>query len=209
MKKTFFFVGALLASCFSLTSCSGGGDGNDSVNVAALSGRLLRLESPNNVLGAMYVQVRDRIGSSNGCEARFYFGTPGSNSAPGQVRVLSTVKSEESKKSWDKIEITFHINDAEISEEVNFKSFFALWLASASSAENADDTENGQEGGGQDAGGMDADSYVTGMEPMKVTLIFDSNDGGDYYMEPTTIYLDDSEEVVQTIQIEGDFYLSN
>ncbi|MBQ2814332.1 MAG: hypothetical protein IJE66_04920 [Akkermansia sp.] len=207
MKKSLFFAGALLASCFALTSCSGGGEGNDEVNVGAMSGRTFVFNSPNNALGAMYVQVGDRIGSSDSCDARFYFGTRAGSSSPGEVKLLSTVKSEEGKKSWEKCEFTFQVYDAEISEEVNFKAFFAIWLASASTAENDEDAGNNGGGGDttQDAGGMAADSYVTGLEPVKVSMNYASNNSGEYRMEPTTIYLDDEEEVVQTVVVKGDF----
>lgn len=208
MKKSLFFAGALLASCFALTSCSGGGEGNDGVNVGAMANRTFVLDSPNNPLGAMHIVVGNRIGSSDSCDARFYFGERGnSSSSSGKVNVLSTVRSEESKKSWEKCEFTFQIFNAEISEEVNFKSFFALWLASAATAENNDDADNTNGGGDttQNTGGIASDSYITGLEPVKVTMTYSSNSGGEYQMDPTTIYLDDEEEVVQVVVVKGGF----
>ena len=52
---------------------------------------------------------------------------------------------------------------------------------------------------------MSSDSYVTGLEPVKVSMNYASNNSGEYRMEPTTIYLDDEEEVVQTVVVKGDF----
>ena len=210
MKKSLFYAGLLLSSCFALTSCSGGGEGDDAVSVNAMSGRTFEFESPNSMLGTMYIDVLDRIGSSNMCEARYRFGTLASGSSRGTVKILSTQKSEESKKSWEKCDFTFHIDDAEISEEVNFKAFFAMWLSSADTADqetdNGNNNNNNNDGGNQTTSdGMASDSYVVGLEPVKVSMTYTSNNDGDYTMEPTTVYLDDAEETVQTVLIQGSF----
>ncbi len=209
MNKTLFSVGALIAGCLSLTACSGGGDGENQ-NVNAMSGRTFRLQSPSNALGTMFIRVGDRIGSSNDCNARFSFGSVANASSRGTINVSSAVKGE---KGWDKCEFTFHIDEAEISEEVEFKSFFAIFLSDAGtmgSEEDSDDNNNNNndEGGNASSSGggtIGADDYVSGIAPTKVILNFDSNNGGTYTMEETTIYLDDEEEPVQTFVITNRF----
>ncbi len=211
MKKSLFYAGMLLSSCFVFTSCSGGGEGDDTLSVNAMSGRTFVFDSPGNMLGSMYIEVGDRIGSSNVCDARYHFGTMMGGYSRGRVTILSTQKSEDSKKSWEKCDFTFHIDDAEVSEEVNFKAFFALWLSNADTADqgNEDGGNNNNNGGGDQttSDGMASDSYVMGLEPVKVSMTFKSNENGTYVMEPTTVYLDDAEEVPQTIVIDGGFVI--
>ena len=214
MKKSLFYAGLLLSSCFALTSCSGGGEGDDAVSVNAMSGRRFVFDSPGNMLGSMYIDVGDRVGSGNVCDAVYHFGTRVGGYSRGRVTVLSTQKSEDPKKSWEKCDFTFHIDDAEISEEVNFKAFFALWLSSADTADqetdNGNNNNNNNDGGNQTTSdGMASDSYVMGLEPVKVCMTFDSNNTGKYVMEPTTVYLDDAEQTPQTILVDGNFMIEN
>lgn len=213
MNKTLFSVGALLVGCLSLTACSGGGENNSEQNVGAMSGRTFRLDGPSNALGSMFIRVGDRIGSSNVCDARFSFGSVGAASSKGTVTIKSSTKGSE---GWEKCDFVFHIDEAEISEEVEFKSFFAIFLSTASTNTNTDNGNNNNNNNNDDdssssssAGSIGADDYVSGIEPTLVKLRFESNSNGVYTMEPTTVYLDDSEEPVQVYRIEGGFTVIN
>ena len=211
MNKTLFSVGALIAGCFALTACSGGGENGASQSVGALSGRTIRLQAPSNALGSMFVRVGDRIGSSTDCSARFSFGSASAASSRGTVSIQSATKGS---KGWERCDFTFHIDESEISEEVEFKSFFAIFLSAASSSGNNSDSddsnnENGDSGSSSGSGNMNSDDYVTGIAPTIIKMTFDSSNSGTYIMEPTTLYLDDSEEPVQTFLITNRFTIED
>lgn len=206
MNKTLFSVGALIAGCFTLTACSGGSDSGSGQNVGAMSGRTFRLQSPSNALGSMFIRVGDRIGSSNDCSARFSFGSVSAQSSKGTVTVQSATKGEE---GWDRCEFTFHIDEAEISQEVEFKSFFAIFLSSSSTTSDSDSEDSEGDESSSSSGDLNADDYISGIEPTVIKLTFDSNNSGTYVMEPTTLYLDDTEEPVQTFLITNRFTVEN
>lgn len=204
MNKTLFSVGALIAGCFTLTSCSGGSENNTEQNVGVLSGRTLCLQAPNSAVGSMFIQVGDRI-SGNVCKARFSFGSRSDASSDGTVVIEKSTKND---KGWEACDFTFHLNEVEISEEVEFKGFFGAYLDFTGVSNNSGDSENGE--GGEEsssAGSMDADSYIIAVLETRVKMKFDGSNIGEFTMEPTTVYLDDTEEPVQTYVIKGRFYL--
>ena len=211
MNKTLFSAGALIAGCFALTSCSGGSEGNNDQNVGVLSGRTLCLQAPNSAVGSMYIRVGDRI-SGNVCRAKFSFGSRAGASSDGTVIIDRTEKGD---KGWEACDFTFHLNEVEISEEVEFKGFFGAYMnfvdaGTTSGDDGSDDGEDSSSSSSSSSSGsFDADSYIIAVEETVVKMKFTGSDIGKFTMEPTTVYLDDSEEPVQTYVIEGRFYLEH
>lgn len=206
MNKTLLSVGALIAGCFTLTSCSGGGDGTNEQNVGVLAGRTLCLQAPNSSVGAMFIRIGDRI-SGNVCRAKFSFGSAGGASSNGTVIVDKSVKGD---RGWESCDFTFHLNESEISEEVEFKGFFGAYLEFTPVSGGGEDSEDGEEnGGGSSSSGIDADSYIISVLETEVKMTFTGSDIGEYTLEPTTVYLNDSDEPVQTYVIKGRFYFEN
>ncbi len=204
MNKTLFSVGALIAGCFTLTSCSGGSENNAEQNVGVLSGRTLCLQAPNSAVGSMFIQVGDRI-SGNVCKARFSFGARSSASSDGTITIEQSTKGD---KGWEACDFTFHLNETEISEEVEFKGFFGAYLDFTGSSSGSGDSEDGDgEEESSSAGSIDSDSYIIAVLETRVRMKFNTSNTGEYTMEPTTVYLDDTEEPVQTYVIKGGFYL--
>lgn len=149
----------------------------------------------------MYIQVGDRIGGQV-CEARFWFGKTGSPTSLGHVEIE---RSKRDDKGWKECDFTFHIYDGEISEEVNFKTFFAIFLANAGTTTNGD-AEDGEDGGQQNTdGSIGADDYVSGIPPTRIKMTFKSSTNGEYIMEETTLYLDDDEAPVTYFIPNGKF----
>lgn len=203
MNKTLFSVGALIAGCFTLTSCSGGGESNSEQNVGVLSGRTLCLQAPNSSVGSMFIRVGDRI-SGNVCKAKFSFGSRSGASSDGTVVIE---KSKKGDRGWELCDFTFHLNEVEISEEVEFKGFFGAYLDFTDVSSGSEDSENGEEDqGSSSSGSMDSDSYIIAVLETRVKMSFTGSDVGEFTMEPTTVYLDDSEEPIQTYVIQGRFY---
>ncbi len=203
MNKTLFSVGALIAGCFTLTSCSGGGESNSEQNVGVLSGRTLCLQAPNSSVGSMFIRVGDRI-SGNVCKAKFSFGSRSGASSDGTVVIE---KSKKGDRGWELCDFTFHLNEVEISEEVEFKGFFGAYLDFTDVSSGSEDSEDGEEDqGSSSSGSMDSDSYIIAVLETRVKMSFTGSDVGEFTMEPTTVYLDDSEEPVQTYVIQGRFY---
>lgn len=206
MNKTLFSVGALIAGCFTLTSCSGGSDNDNEQNVGVLSGRTLYLQAPNSSVGAMIIRVGDRI-SGNVCRAKFYFGSAGGASSNGTVIIDKSVKGE---RGWESCDFTFHLNESEISEEVEFKGFFGAYLEFTPVTGGNDNSENGEDGeSSSSSSGIDADSYIISVMETEVKMTFTGSDIGEYTLEPTTVYLNDSDEPVQTYVIKGRFYFES
>lgn len=202
MNKILFSVGALIAGCFTLTSCSGGSEGNSEQSVGAMSGRTFVFGAPSSTTGSMFIQVGDRIGGQV-CEAKFWFGKHGSASSRGTVTVEKTTR--DGKNGWKTCDFTFHIYEGEISQEVEFKTFFAIFLAEAGTTTNTD-TEDGEDGGQQNTNNsIGADDYVSGIAPTRIRMTFDNNRAGSYIMEETTVYLNDEEAPIQYFIPEGDF----
>ncbi|MBE6409217.1 MAG: hypothetical protein IJB89_10510 [Akkermansia sp.] len=208
MNKTLFSVGALIAGCFTLTSCSGGGDSDNEQNVGVLSGRTLCLQAPNSSVGAMFIRVGDRI-SGNVCRAKFYFGDRGGSSSDGTVVIDKSVKGD---RGWESCDFTFHLNESEISEEVEFKGFFGAYLEFSPVSggnDDSDDDDNGENNSSSSSSGIDADSYIISVMETEVKMTFTGSDIGEYTLEPTTVYLNDSDEPVQTYVIKGRFYFES
>lgn len=210
MNKTLFSAGALIAGCFALTSCSGGSEGNNDQNVGVLSGRTLCLQAPNSAVGSMFVRVGDRV-SGNVCRAKFSFGSRAGASSDGTVIIDRTVKGD---KGWEACDFTFHLNEMEISEEVEFKGFFGAYMdfvdaGTSSGDDDGDSEEDSSSSSSSSSGSIDADSYIIAVEETVVKMKFTSSDTGEFTMEPTTVYLDDSEEPVQTYVIKGRFLFEN
>ncbi len=207
MNKTLFSVGALIAGCFTLTSCSGGGDGDNEQNVGVLSGRTLCLQAPNSSVGAMFIRVGDRI-SGNVCRAKFSFGATSGASSNGTVVINKSVKGD---RGWESCDFTFHLNESEISEEVEFKGFFGSYLEFTSvsdSSEDSDDSDS-DSSSSSTSSSIDADSYILYVTETEVKMTFTGSDIGEFTLEPTTVYLNDSEEPVQTYVIKGRFYFES
>ncbi|MBQ8516120.1 MAG: hypothetical protein IJ498_00910 [Akkermansia sp.] len=209
MNKTLFSVGALIAGCFTLTSCSGGSEGNSEQNVGVLANRTLCLQAPNSSVGAMFIRVGDRI-SGNVCRASFSFGSRGGASSDGTVVIE---KSSKGDKGWDSCDFTFHLNEMEISEEVEFKGFFGAYMEFTSSSSNSNDSDDSDSdsdsSSSSSSGSIDADSYIISVEETMVKMKFTGSDIGEFTMEPTTVYLDDSQEPIQTYVIKGRFYFES
>lgn len=213
MNKTLFSVGALIAGCFTLTSCSGGSEGNTEQNVGVLANRTLCLQAPNSSVGAMFIRVGDRI-SGNVCRARFSFGSRSGASSEGTVVIEKSAKGD---KGWESCDFTFHLNEMEISEEVEFKGFFGAYMEFTSSSSSSNDSDDSGSNNNSDSssssssssGSIDADSYIISVEETMVKMKFTGSDIGEFTMEPTTVYLDDSEEPVQTYVIKGRFYFES
>lgn len=213
MNKTLFSVGALIAGCFTLTSCSGGSEGNTEQNVGVLANRTLCLQAPNSSVGAMFIRVGDRI-SGNVCRARFSFGSRSGASSEGTVVIEKSAKGD---KGWESCDFTFHLNEMEISEEVEFKGFFGAYMEFTSSSSSSNDSDDSGSNNNSDSssssssssGSIDADSYIISVEETMVKMKFTGSDIGEFTMEPTTVYLDDSEEPVQTYVIQGRFYFES
>lgn len=212
MNKSLFSVGALVAGCFTLTACSGGSEGNSEQNVGVLANRTLCLQAPNSSIGAMFIRVGDRI-SGNVCHARFSFGSRGGASSDGTVVIEKSAKGE---RGWESCDFTFHLNETEISEEVEFKGFFGAYMDfSSSSSNNSDDSEGSgnnnnsnsdSSSSSSSSGSIDSDSYIIAVEETMVKMKFTGSDIGEFTMEPTTVYMDDSQEPIQTYVIKGRFY---
>ena len=210
MNKSLFSVGALVAGCFTLTACSGGSEGNSEQNVGVLANRTLCLQAPNSAIGSMYIRVGDRI-SGNVCRARFSFGSRGGASSDGTVVIEKSTKGD---KGWESCDFTFHLNEVEISEEVEFKGFFGAYMDfSSTSSSNSDGSDSSGDNDNTDgssssssSGSIDSDSYIIAVEETMVKMKFSDSDTGEYTMEPTTVYMDDSQEPIQTYVIKGPFY---
>lgn len=212
MNKSLFSVGALIAGCFTLTACSGGSEGDSEQNVGVLANRTLCLQAPNSSVGSMFVRVGDRI-SGNVCRARFSFGSRAGASSDGTVVIEKSTKGD---KGWESCDFTFHLNEMEISEEVEFKGFFGAYLDfSSSSSNNSNDSDgsgNNNNNNGDNSssssssGSIDSDSYIIAVEETMVKMKFTGSDIGEFTMEPTTVYMDDSQEPIQTYVIQGRFY---
>lgn len=204
MNKSLFSVGALVAGCFALTACSGGGEGNSENNVGVLSNRTIVLESPGNMVGSMFIRVGERIDNSNKCNARFSFGSLTADSSNGTVTVVSSKKDD---KGWASCEFDFHIWESEISESVEFKAFFGgIMEYTPVGNENADE-DSGEENssvGGTDVG---AEDLIIAVEPMRIKCTFASSTAGTFVADPTTVYLDDTHEQPQTKLWDGSFII--
>ena len=209
MNKTLFSVGTLIAGCFALTSCSGGGDSDSDVNVGVLSGRTLCLQAPKSAVGAMYVRVGDRIGGGV-CHATYSFGSRGGAQSQGTVTIERSVKGE---KGWEACDFRFHLNQSDISQEVEFKGFFGAYLDLSGSSSSSGEEEDGTEGENntESSGSIDADAYLLNVPEVMVKMRFDENASnvGKYVMEPTVVYVNGEEEPELTWVIEGDFYFEH
>ena len=162
------------------------GESEEDKTVGVLANRTLCLQAPNSSVGSMFIRVGDRI-SGNVCRARFSFGSRAGASSDGTVVIEKSTKGD---KGWESCDFTFHVNEVEISEEVEFKGYFGAYLDFSSSS----------------SGSIDSDSYIIAVEETMVKMKFTGSDIGVFTMEPTTVYMDDSQEPIQTYVIEGRFY---
>lgn len=214
MNKTLFSVGALVAGCFTLTACSGGAEGNSENNVGVLSGRTIVLESPGNMVGSMFIDVRERISNSNKCNAVFSFGSSGADSSRGTVTIISSKKGD---NGWEKCEFDFHIWESEISESVEFKAFFGGIMEFSSAGNDSNSNDSGNNGGDDNddnqgsVGGSDvgAEDYIIAVEPVRIKCTFSGkgSSSGSFVAEPTTVYLDETERPAQTKRFDGEFVI--
>ncbi len=150
----------------------------------------------------MFVQVGDRIGAQV-CEAKFWFGKDGSASSRGTVTIEKSER--DGKNGWKTCDFTFHIDEGEISQEVEFKMYFAIFLAAAQTTTDTD-TEGGENGGQQNTNNsIGAEDYVAGIEPTRIKMTFTSSTTGEYTMETTTVYLEDKETPIKLFIPQGAF----